>query len=350
MRCEIRCKFGGDLTSAASAESLRQLQKEIETFLTSLRHPVLVEDELELLDLTAAQWSMTLEPRGLLLQAWSPGRSISRRIEQLAYRRRGRLGVFVRKPGGRESATLELRDFDAPSEHSPIETCGVPALVVNLSLFFRTDFLGWRSGGSATVQIANTLSRPGTPADSCAREEAAGHFSPCTKAKTAVSDSALAYGLIWLDWLRGRSERDPVVGLKSFLPDQALAATCHRAAYLNRSAAQIEVWALNQACLTTVDLSDFGNVETRSARRSAVDELARRFGERHEEWLRKLLGEALQPRPVSVRTGHQRLLHPIARPGSGDGGRTACASRLLSNGRKRFGGWTSRTGKSFASW
>ncbi len=293
MRCEIRCKFGGDLTSAASAESLRRLQKEIETFLTSLRHPVLVEDELELLDLTAAQWSMTLEPRGLLLQAWSPGRSISRRIEQLAYRRRGRLGVFVRKPGGRESATLELRDFDAPSEHSPDRNVRRASFRRQSLAVLQDHFVGWRFGRvSNRSDREHSFSAWYTRGLMCQGRSGWAFLALHEGEAPAASDSALAYGLIWLDWLRGRSERDPVVGLKLFLPDQALAATCHRAAYLNRSAAQIEVWALNQACLTTVDLSDFGNVETRLARRSAVDELARRFGERHEEWLRKLLGEA----------------------------------------------------------
>ena len=79
-------RFGRGPTSATGAESLGQLQKEIETFLNSLCRPVLVEDELKLLDLTPGQWSVTLEPRGLVLQAWGPGQSIFRRIEQFAYR------------------------------------------------------------------------------------------------------------------------------------------------------------------------------------------------------------------------------------------------------------------------
>ena len=102
------------MTSAPNPESVCQLQKEIETFLTSLRHPVLVEEQVELLDLTAGEWRVTLEPRGLLLEVWSPGQSIVRRIEDIAYRDRGRLGIFVRKPGGRESTTLEFCELLCP--------------------------------------------------------------------------------------------------------------------------------------------------------------------------------------------------------------------------------------------
>jgi hypothetical protein len=304
VRFEIRCESEGGLTSTASAESLCQLQKEIEIFLSSLRHPVLVEDELEVLDLAACQWSVTLEPRGLLLEAWSPGRSISRRIEQLAYRGRGRMGVFVRKPGGRESATLELREFDAPSDHSPDRRVRRANFRRQSLALLQDQFAGWRF-----ERVSNRSDREHSFSAwytrGLMRQGRSGWaFLALHEAEAPVaSDSALAYGLIWLDWLRGRSERDLVVGLKLFLPEQALAPTCHRAAYLNRRAAQIDVWRVNPASMTAVDLSDFGNVETRLARRSAVDEFARRFGERHEKWLRKLLGEAfnhvqLMPEPT----------------------------------------------------
>jgi hypothetical protein len=283
----------GGLTTTGSPESLGQLQKELEIFLTSLRHPVLVEDELEVLGLTPGQWSLTLEPRGLLLEAWSPRRSVSRRIQQLAYRRRGCLGVFARKPGGREFTTLEFREGDARSELSSDRVARRVGLRHQSLALLQDQFASWRfervsnrsdREHSFSAWYTRGLMRHGRSGWAfLALHEAEG---------PAAGDSALAYGLIWLDWLRGQSERDPILGLKLFLPEQALAPTCHRAAYLNRRTAQIEVWRLNLAGLAAVDMRDFGNVETRLARRSTVDELARRFRERHEEWLRKLLGDA----------------------------------------------------------
>ena len=298
-------RFGGGLASAASAESLRQLQKEIETFLTSLRHPILVEDELELLDLTAGQWTVTFEPRGLFFQAWSPGRSIVRHIEQLAYRDHGRLGVFVRKPDGRQSATLEFRELDAASERSPDRSARRIHFRRQSLTVLQDQFVGWRfervsnrsdRQHSLSAWYTRGLMRQGRTGWA---------FLALNEGEApAASDNALAYGLIWLDWLRARSDCDPVVGLKVFLPEQALPLTCHRAAYLDPRAAQIEVWRLNRTLLAAVDLRDFGNVETRLARRSDTDELARRFGPRHEILLRRLLAEAfdhvhLVPDPAS---------------------------------------------------
>ena len=298
-------RLGGGLHSGTGAESLGQLQKEIETFLNSLRHPVLVEDELKLLDLTAGQWSVTLEPRGLVLQAWGPGQSIFRRIEQFAYRDLGRLGVIVLKPGGREPATLEFRELDAPTQPCAERTVRRAHFRRQSLAILQDQFTGWRfervsnhsdREHSFSAWYTRGLMRQGRNGWA---------FLALAEAEAlAAGDSALAYGLIWLDWLRGQFERDPVVGLKLFLPEQALASTCHRAAYLNSRAAQIEVWELNSASLSAVDLSDFGNVETRLAPRSAADEAARRLGEQHENWLRKLLAEAfnyvqLVPEPAS---------------------------------------------------
>src|SRR5579863_2051291 len=91
---------------------LLAMQQELETFIHSLRHPIVVEDEVELFDLTAARWKLTVEFGKLLFEAWNTARSIARRVEDVAYRDRGRIGVFARKPGGLETGTLEFRDFE----------------------------------------------------------------------------------------------------------------------------------------------------------------------------------------------------------------------------------------------
>jgi hypothetical protein len=105
------------MPASRQLDSLRALQSEIESFLHSLHHPVVVEDAIELFDLTAASWRLKVDFGKLLLEVWNPARSIVRRVEEVAYRDRGRLGLFVRKPGGRESGTLELRDFERAAAH-----------------------------------------------------------------------------------------------------------------------------------------------------------------------------------------------------------------------------------------
>ena len=116
------------MPASPELDSLRALQSEVENFLQTLRHPVVVEDAIELFDLTAASWRLRVEFGKLLLEVWNPARSIVRRVEEIAYRNRGRLGLFVRKPGGRQSQPLELRDLErGAARHVVVVEPGVGA-------------------------------------------------------------------------------------------------------------------------------------------------------------------------------------------------------------------------------
>src|ERR1700682_5138479 len=81
-------------------DPLLEMQRKLEDFVHSLAHPMLVEDDVDLFDLTVTRWKLTVEFGKLLFEAWNEARSIARRVEAIAYRDRGRLGVFVRRPGG----------------------------------------------------------------------------------------------------------------------------------------------------------------------------------------------------------------------------------------------------------
>src|SRR5437773_9964551 len=90
-------------------DSLRQLQEDIEGFIQGLDRPVVVEDGAELFDLTSAQCRLGVEFGKLVFEAWSPARSIVRRVEGVACRDRGLIRVVVRKRAAAESSLLEFR-------------------------------------------------------------------------------------------------------------------------------------------------------------------------------------------------------------------------------------------------
>lgn len=278
------------MPASRDLDLLRQLQTEIETFLNSLRHPIVVEDDVELFDLTASQWRMSLEFGKLLFEAWNAAGSMARRVEELAYRDRGRIGIFVRKPGARESTTMEFRELnrDGPAPRVASRSRFRQELLAIL----QNEFSGWRfervsnrsdREHSFSAWYTRGLARQGRTAWAFLGLSEAEPF--------AAADAVLAYGLIWLDWLRDQSERVTVVGLKLFLPQGAVALTAHRAAYINRRAVQLEVfqWSSAAARLVPVDLRDFGNVETRLTPYRIGEAIA----ERHTPLLRSLLGDAL---------------------------------------------------------
>lgn len=274
------------MPAAHDANSLLEMQRELEAFVRSLAHPVVVEDEAELFDLTAARWKLTVEFGKLLFEAWNAARSIARRVESIAYRDRGRIGVFVRKPGGRETVTLEFCELEAPERASGNRAAGRTRVRKEFLAMLGREYPGWHfervSNRSDRERSFSTWYTRGL-----ARQGRIGWaFLGLDESEPlAAADGVLAHGLIWLDWLRSQSQRATVPGLKLFLPPGAVQLTAHRAACLNARAAQLEIleWKIGDAQPRSVDLRDFGNVETRLA--------PRRQGELLIETHRPLLAE-----------------------------------------------------------
>jgi hypothetical protein len=277
---------------APDLETLQSLRNDIEAFVKSLRHPIVVENEEELFDLTAARWKLSVEFGKLLFEAWNDARSIGRRVEEIAYRDRGRMGLFVRKAGARETHTLELRELEPAGSNarasSPASRSRARRHLVSL---LEREYQGWKfervSNRSDREFSFSTWYTRGV-----ARQgRAAWAFLGLAEGETpAAADGILAHGLIWLDWLRGRSARTTVSGLKLFLPREAVELTAHRAAYLNRRALHLEVseWDARRSTAAPVELKDFGNVATSIPLRRQSEALI----ERHRGTLRELLGEA----------------------------------------------------------
>jgi len=236
-------------------EPLRELQTEIEAFVRLLRHPILVEGDVELLDLTAANWRLTVEFGKLILSAWNSARSISRRVEEVAYRDREHLGIFVRKPGGRESATLEFREL-RPSA-TVTRTAGRAGFRQQFLAMLQRQYRGWKFD-----RVSNRSDREHSFSAWYTRGVAShGHtgwafLGLSEEEGTAAADAVLAFGLIWLDWLRSRADRVAITQLKLFLPPATIKVIAHRAAYLNHQALNVEIfqWTPNQATPAPVDL------------------------------------------------------------------------------------------------
>jgi hypothetical protein len=276
------------MPSSRDTESLRTLQTELESFLESLRHPIVGEDGVELIDLTSAEWRLTIEYGKLIFTAWNAARSVSRRLEEVAYRDRGRIGIFAWKSGARESRMLEFRELLSSEQGERKLERG--AFRKQLLAMLGREYRGW-----SFERVSNRSDREHSFSAWYTRGVArqgrtAWAFLGLGETESAAAvDAVLAFGLIWLDWLRSRSERVVVPGLKLLLPSSAIDLIAHRAAFLNQRAVQLEIlaWWPGQDHPAPVDLRDFGNVETRLVPRRQGLALA----ERHRALLGDLLGD-----------------------------------------------------------
>jgi hypothetical protein len=268
-------------------ETLCVLQSEIEDILRRLHHPVLVENEVELMDLSSAQWRLTVEFGKLIFSAWNSAKSFSRRVEELAYRDRDRFGIFVRKPGGRESSTLEFRELHAPAIAT--RAAGRTGFRQQLISLLEREYRGWKfERVSNRSDREHSFSAWYTRGVARQGRSAWAFLGLGEEEGTAAADGVLAFGLIWLDWLRSHADRVAIAQLKLFLPPGAVTVIAHRAAYLNARALGVEIyeWRAGQPSATRVELKDYGNVETHLAARRQAELLK----ENHAGLLHGLLG------------------------------------------------------------
>jgi hypothetical protein len=276
------------MPASPQPEPLGELQSEIEALLQQLHHPVLVENEVELLDLTAAHWRLTIEFGKLIFSAWNSGRSISRRVEEVAYRDRDRFGIFVRKPGGRETTTLEFRELRALAGVS--RAAGRTGFRQQLTALLERDYRGWKfERVSNRSDREHSFSAWYTRGMATQGRTAWAFLGLSDEEGSAAADGVLAFGLIWLDWLRSQADRVAITQLKLFLPPAAVSVIAHRAAYLDPRALNVEIyeWRVGQPAATLVDLKDYGNVETRLAARRPAELLK----ENHASLIHDMLGD-----------------------------------------------------------
>jgi hypothetical protein len=276
-----------NMPDSAQPDALLQLRGEIEALIQELHHPILVENEVELFDLTAAQWRLSIEFGKLIFSAWNSAKSFSRRVEEIAFRDRSRFGIFVRKAGGRETATLEFRELRSPVTLS--RTAGRKGFQLQFMAMLERQYRGWKfERVSNRSDREHSFSAWYTRGLATQGRTAWAFLALSADESIAAADDVLAFGLIWLDWLRDKSRQLAIPGLKLFLPPSAIAPIAHRAAYLDDRAVNVEIyeWHIGLPSATPVDLKDYGNVETRLPARRQAEILK----EDHSRLLQSILG------------------------------------------------------------
>jgi hypothetical protein len=269
-------------------EFLRTIWNEIETFIQSLSHPVVVEDEMELFDLTSADWRLSIQFDKLLFEAWNPARTLARRVEETAYRDGEKLGIFVRKPHARETSVLEFRELHSKQRKG--REAGRSAFRQEFVAMLKKDFQGWR-----LEYVSNRSDREHSFSTWYTRGMARQGRTGCaliglSKDETpAAADAALAFGLIWLDWLRTRSAKTIVPSLRIYLPRESVELNAQRALAINHRAVQLELfeWNGGNERPERVNIETAGSVETRLVPHRSNDGLIGR----HRKMLHGLLGE-----------------------------------------------------------
>lgn len=269
---------------------LLEIKSEIERFLAENPNALLYEGRGELIHLPLGECELTLEFGKLLLTAWDGTRSVVRRVEGAAFRDRGQLGIFVRKPGRQESVVLEFRvepkDRTAPVLSRSARRARRDDFSAELQKLYPDWKLERLSNRSDREHSFSSWYMRGV----ARRGRAAWAFLGLSvSGPVAAADAALAYGLNWLDWLKNKLDGSFISGIKLFLPQEAIPLTALRVSALNRALSiEIHAWPVAGAP-EPLNPGEFMNAATRLVPRADVTALM----SRHATFLRQTFGKFL---------------------------------------------------------
>lgn len=241
---------------------MQNLRAAIESFAASSQQPALSEPGEEIIEIRNGNLVLDEQNGSLLLQAWNDRRNIARKVTGIESQTKSRLTLRIERFGGK-TGTLALIDLKRGDPQALGRRSARLEFREVFRRFLRRTFTGYAIAELSTDQnleqslssvYPRALLRQGSTA-LAAIGAAAGSLSV---------DSILSFGLIWLDYLRRREPMTPIGGLALFLPQGQEKTTALRIRYLDPSAVTCSLFVYSEeGNVTSVDLADYGNVDTR---------------------------------------------------------------------------------------
>ncbi len=253
------------MSPADAAPSAGQLAQHIEDYLA--RHPAaaLLEDGRILFDMRMARYAVTESHGRCLVQFWSDERNLMRTVVEVQERTHC-LRLMTRRMGAPRPQALEL----VPTSDRRTPTARDAARRNYLRLLERVLKRNFPEAKVEGMRNAMDLEHSFGPAyvrGRLLRGTSAEAVIGVGAEESAVTiDGILTLGILWLDYCRQHGDgRRHFGGLKVVVPAGAGRTTAERMAFLNRAAANFQLFSLDERTeeLTSVDPADSGNVDSR---------------------------------------------------------------------------------------
>jgi hypothetical protein len=245
----------------AAGRSAEQTHIEIEAFLKNSRQPALLEPGEELWPLTPGSFALDIRGQRLTLQAWDRTRNLARRITGIKQSTAARMELAVERFPRREGQ-LFLLDLGRRAGAGMGLRSGRLIFRERFRLFLRRQFPEWNVAElSADPNLEFSLS-PAFPRALLRHGQHGWAAIACPPEGDA--GAVLAFGLIWLSYLRARERRLTIEGLALYLPTGRERATALRLLCLNPASARFELFTYSEEdFIAGVDPRDHGNLDTR---------------------------------------------------------------------------------------
>jgi hypothetical protein len=252
----------------AGGRSAAELRDAIEAFLRQTRQPALLEPGEELLPLMPGNFALEVRGSRLTLQAWDRTRNLTRRITAVHGQAAGRMELRVEHFARREGAMF-LLDLARTAGAEMGRRSGRLVFRERFRLFLRRQFPEWKLAElSAEPNLEFSLS-PSFPRAFLRVGQHGWAAIGCPPDGDAAA--VVAFGLIWMSYLRERERRVVLEGLAIYVPAGKERTAALRLLCLCRSKARVELFTFMPEDFTTrVDCRDLGNLDTRLEVRRAA--------------------------------------------------------------------------------
>jgi hypothetical protein len=279
-------------TGIPSAEQTpEQIAAALECFLAEHAKAVVTEEGKVLFDMRAAKYSLTTEHGRCTLQLWSEERNIVRRVTAAVERgalRDRMLRLTTQRFGQTRPGSLEIladRDRRTPSTREATRVRYLRALErVMLRGGGSGDAWGeWKAEGFRTAMDLEKSFGPAYARGSLVHgHEAWAAIAVNAEETQATVDGILTLGVLWLAHCRENAGgRRLYRGQRLIVPKGMATLTASRLAWMNRDAAQWELWEFDEKTeeMEQRDAADHGNLTTRLIHAPNEEAARERFAE-----------------------------------------------------------------------
>lgn len=228
------------------------------------------EDGQWLAELASLQCEINRKGNQALVHLWSDERNLTRRVLRVKERTEDRIILEVQRFGRAKPGRLEFLRTDSPRAAGRITREQFRARFERILKERFPDAIV--DSLTAAPDLEHSFSGLYVRGVMHEGPRAWALLAVASTQDAAAVEGILAFGILWLDWMRGRVQQRAIEGLRLFVPQGGSRCLRERLLALS-SAARTEIYELREpdAMMQKVDSADAGNLESRLMPRREIE-------------------------------------------------------------------------------
>ena len=236
------------------------------------------EDGEWLAELATLHFELRVEHKNPLVHLWSDERNLTRRVLSVKERAGDRIVLEVQRFGRAKPGRLEFLRTDSPRAAGRITREQFRARFARILADRFPDSVV--DSLTAAPDLENSFSGSFVRGVMHEGSHAWALLAAAPSEDPATIENILAFGILWLDWTRGRAERRAIEGLRFFVPHGTSRRLRERLLALSASV-RAEIYEMREpdAAMQKIDPADVGNLESWLVPREQIDSVLRAASE-----------------------------------------------------------------------